>query len=620
MTNGTKEDGEVDEEGGGKKRGQTSSAVEREDDHPHPSTSGKTPQLRPSPPTLKKPAAPSAASPTAGKKRKRTRSPSPDLSAPQSSSPRKRTSSSFSASFGYDSDSSTYSSTYSTTSSNAGLSAAAIVRNYDAREIPRDMLEVLQKEVGLKNVKVKEEGGTGKKKTGAGAGGRKTRSFGRLKFDKDFPPVRHGDVLEVKTATSGKGGCYFVVEDVRASEQDIWQRLDKNGNQTTQSGALLINGSWLYSRADFYSRHQDSAWKDRVYAMGPQERVKSDHIDWRPQSMIKSKGAENPYLRRLLPRCSSSRNLSLPFRTFSLLDLQPCPCPAAALKTPSSAFSTPADPLVPDFFFGLGALPGAEGRMREYGPLANVREGKEGGRKKDGRRGTAYVRATFTLQKQGEIEEEEGEAKVEGGGNGKKGGNGKGRKKMKKEKVWPLEFTHHSASRKPYNPRHTQVFSRSSNTWFETRELLEGEHYEPVVVATSSSGKKGKKDNDLADPSSLSLESRLSTLASSTIYRGGANGLTGNAYLVTRASSLLSLLFPSSSPAIPPPSALTSDARSTLEHESETLLSSAQEWEKQVEDRVKGVKEGKGLEVEWRRRGEPPEGCGWVDPETGKRC
>lgn len=125
---------------------------------------------------------------------------------------------------------------------------------------------------------------------------------------------------------------------------------------------------------------------------------------------------------------------------------------------------------------------------------------------------------------------------------------------------------------------------------------------------------------------------RLAQLADSKIVRGGAFGLTGNAYIVTRAENLAYLLDGVESDIalrVQPPQIwhveeeslkATSSDRVNLLVEARWLLDFARMWKDEVDRRVKGVQEGQGLGSEWRKTGDEklPKGCEWVCPSSGK--
>lgn len=200
------------------------------------------------------------------------------------------------------------------------------------------------------------------------------------------------------------------------------------------------------------------------------------------------------------------------------------------------------------------------------------------------------------------------------------------------------DFTRHSLDRKPYNPRNVQHYSRSAKTWYEVRELKENNHVrrapapDPVKPATTkesssharlspSLGEYFPPSQSKATASSSSsaddLVQRLTALSTQPTVRGGAYGLIGNSYLVVRATELLSLLSPSSSSnsssSSSSPSFSPVDPAATRA-EASMLLSSFSKWERLVQDRVDGVRDGNGLAKEWRGREEAGEGKRWVCP------
>ncbi|GAA5900251.1 hypothetical protein JCM6882_002287 [Rhodosporidiobolus microsporus] len=554
--------------------------------------------------------------------------------------------------------------------------AAKKQRHYAALDVGEKTRRKLEADSSA-DAKARAEG----RKVVGGAGGGGTKGYKKMKLDQDAPEsVRLGDVVEIKTSIRGKGGWYLAVEDIRVltadldpsapstpAEQDPASSPTKAAKKLSSSSAkIYVKGSWLYSREDLRGFHSgmgsNNAWINPSYPMGPNERVKTDHVDWRAQTMLRSKAPETLYIfDDHYPAAppgrdhSSPHPLSTPYLTSALHALQPSPYAAPALTTPSAApsLSSGAQPSVPDYFFGVGAAKGAEGRGREK--LDSVERGRGGVKRGgDGRRGTAYVRAAFSFRRQEEVvapadeeEEEQGEGEQEGK---KAKGKAKGKGK-KREKVWPLEFTRHSLSSTPYNPRRVQRFSRKAQKWFNVKDLLEGGHYgaDPGAAPASSSAaaggsgakgkakaqkEKAKEKKDKGKENDDSLPARLARLAASPIVRGGAYGLIGNSYLVTRASAL-SLRLPDGPR--PGEAALLEDEGDNvvfafrfvagleeLEAEGERLVESYGEWERGVKERVEGTGEGKGLAREWRGTGEEApgeeggEGGRWLCPESGE--
>ncbi|GAA5840733.1 hypothetical protein JCM9279_001200 [Rhodotorula babjevae] len=92
----------------------------------------------------------------------------------------------------------------------------------------------------------------------------------------------------------------------------------------------------------------------------------------------------------------------------------------------------------------------------------------------------------------------------------------------------------------------------------------------------------------------------LHELARRSIMRGGAYGLTGNAYLVDRATFLATYLRRSG----PDADELTPEAREELWDEARALLESAAEWDAEVLRRVRGEGGAAALAPEWRSDGD----------------
>lgn len=188
-------------------------------------------------------------------------------------------------------------------------------------------------------------------------------------------------------------------------------------------------------------------------------------------------------------------------------------------------------------------------------------------------------------------------------------------------------FNRHSISRSPYDPQHVQHYSPFARTWYSTSELEKHDHvvalsrgnelaqlmdgpddsddsdFEAPVASSSkrtlgstatSPKKKPRFDNTLdAFLTRVRADDRpLGQLAASSIVRGGAYGLIGNAFLVQKARDLL----------------LDEAFDPDDDDEAQEYVNGWEEWKKVVASRVK---RGKG-------DGKPPKGHVWACPKTGK--
>ncbi|GJN87633.1 hypothetical protein Rhopal_000588-T1 [Rhodotorula paludigena] len=319
---------------------------------------------------------------------------------------------------------------------------------------------------------------------------------------------------------------------------------------------------------------------------------------------------------------------------------------------------------VPPYLFGVTALPDSRllaGGAPPDEPVPKKKRGVDGVRGVPYVRVAFTFNEQEDREEEEELERD-GYGTPRGSGSAGSGGvKGKGKGKKKGKKIRPLTFTPHSTHGTPYDPRVVQHYSRDTQTWHNVTDLLAGKHYrtEPAVGAPkpvsalkhgadgSDADKRRKSVNfeldlptsrtpsrsnaspnstatprangstasvrsaastsqttlasgSIAGGSSPSLSQELSTLANSHIVRGGAYGLTGNAYLVTRAAALVPLL---ASPASGPEAA----------DEARALLKSASAWSAEVERRARNHAEGNRLANCWRSKG--TEGLRQVEEE-----
>lgn len=179
-------------------------------------------------------------------------------------------------------------------------------------------------------------------------------------------------------------------------------------------------------------------------------------------------------------------------------------------------------------------------------------------------------------------------------------------------------FNKHGLSRTPYNPRNVQVYYGKTGRWYNVQELRKGGHFTAPSNARSfvdledssdsdsdmtdydcppSAKGKGKalpkkKKKKVKVKAEIDTRSAVTRLAKSEMIRGGAYGLIGNSYLVTRANELIKIIEDGE------------EELEAVEKEMEELLADEREWKEGVERRKE-----LGLEA-----GEAPEGCRWQCP------
>ncbi|BGP30959.1 hypothetical protein JCM10296v2_002721 [Rhodotorula toruloides] len=475
----------------------------------------------------------------------------------------------------------------------------------------------------------------------------------------DNASIRIGEIIELqRTGVRWLGA----VEQIRA----LTSNLSLAGGRPQATGVSL-QISWLYSREDLLGLNLPNAdaWQVPSAIMGPSERVKTSHKDWYHDTWLKSRNSELVYLfddsyPAEPPNGDTSPHPLCPYRTDTLLNLTPSGYAVPALSTPTStsrhAFHSQTQ--IPPYFFGVSAISPFKDEER---PLR-----LHGGR--DGVPQVPYVRTAFSFEPQFEHNSDEEEMESEVGSvaaSAKK--KGKGKSKRREKKVWPMQFVPHSTDDDPYNPRCVQHFSRAAGMWYNVDDLLKAKKYRKVKFGTNGSSEPSHKANtqsftfelpertasrlskhtstsesatassstDDFNPRNAStpeVMARLAQLADSKIVRGGAFGLTGNAYLVTRAENIAHLLDDVESDiglrvqksqvemVEREGWAATSSDRVNLLGEGRLLLEAAKAWRDEVDRRVKGVQEGKGLAMEWKRSGDEklPSGCEWICPKSGK--
>ncbi|BGP23635.1 hypothetical protein JCM10295v2_002536 [Rhodotorula toruloides] len=436
-----------------------------------------------------------------------------------------------------------------------------------------------------------------------------------------------------------------------------------------QATGVSLQVSWLYSREDFIackgSGNEADAWQVPSAIMGPSERVKTSHKDWYHHTRLKSSTAETVYLfddsyPAEPPNGSASPHPLCAYRTDTLLNLTPSGYAVPALSTPTatSKHAFHNQTTVPPYFLGVSAI----SPFKDDEPPLRLHGGR------DGVPQVPYVRTAFAFEPQFEHNSDEEEMESEAGSVAasvrKKA---KGKAKRRQKKIWPMQFVPHSVNNDPYNPRDVQHYSRAAGKWFAVADLLKNKGYRKIKSAKVSSAEPSHKakaqaftfdlpertasrlskhtstsestaasysTDDFNPRNSLEPEvmARLSHLADSKIVRGGAFGLTGNAYLVTRAENIAYLLNGVDKPIAQRVQKTqielvqreswraSASYRANVLAEGRKLLEDAKSWRDEVDQRIKGVQEGKGLGAEWRRTGDEnlPSRCEWICPETGE--
>lgn len=167
-------------------------------------------------------------------------------------------------------------------------------------------------------------------------------------------------------------------------------------------------------------------------------------------------------------------------------------------------------------------------------------------------------------------------------------------------------FNKHSTSRKPYNPANVQLYGADTQTWYDVADLQKGQHFvkqalnnakvfKDILSDSDDEDEQGEEEQEGAavDSAMKGVKKELTALAGEQIKRGGAFGLIGNSYLVTRAGELLEV-------------AKDAEGGGGWADEGRRLVREAKEWEEEVARRKKkGMKDGK-----------PPKECEWVLPRA----
>ncbi|GAA5961427.1 hypothetical protein JCM8115_003446 [Rhodotorula mucilaginosa] len=465
--------------------------------------------------------------------------------------------------------------------------------------------------------------------------------------DVDRGPLGVGDVVKLRPS-GGSDSWLAVIERISAKKEEV--KLGEGDNRH-ESNFVGIQLSWLYARTDFENVHPSNpAWKGPCKVMGPNERVKTDHTDWNHQSMVLSKDPELVYVfddsyPGIPP--NDTQPSKHPLSLFSIDALHPLapsiyswPALEALSRRSRTIAPITAQRKIPSYFFGVSALPTIDPLLPEEETSGKPKKLNDG---KDGVAGIPYVRVGFAFKPLpkitngglGDEEEEGGEEATpdEGSSPKKKKKGGKGRRKSTAKdsarKVWPLKFAEHSFSNQPYNPRNVQHYSRARGTWYDVSDLGELLRYYsnfPEEYREYEAAREKPDDQQPAfsldldaptfDPSVAritTLVEKLGHLADDKIVRGGAYGLTGNAYLVIQAGELHERL--TDSAAAPPMEYDADDVDAAR-----AILADAVAWREEVSRRVKGVQEGRRLAKEWRSLGDEdlPYGHEWLCPESGE--
>ncbi|GAA6034434.1 hypothetical protein JCM8097_002723 [Rhodosporidiobolus ruineniae] len=487
--------------------------------------------------------------------------------------------------------------------------------------------------------------------------------------------IKVGDVVQVI-----QPGEYAQVEKIRVPRDDLdnppsWLddsvAVDDEGTtkRSTRSGCFEV--TYFHPLSSFEQQYDpDGAFTEQCKVLGPNELVKTAHRDWKAARALVADASDS----RIYcfddgypaspPSASkpSTHPLSL-YSTATLSVLCPSPYALPALISPTHHPPTALD----TYFFGVGSgLDGAEGRSQDAEQLA-------GG--KDGRRGTPWVRTAKRRRKKrkkGKGGYREKREKVQPltfnlhstsrrpydprkpqvfsphakrwydvedllkgghytlGGSASAGAAGGDKGKGKAKEQDEVDFFRPSSSgqgRNPSSARQTSPAPSDGSSASDSSSFSLASTF-----STAQAAKAGPSRSATANGASTSTDAdevidQLKALAASTIKRGGAHGLTGNAYLVTRAAELVALLSPPA-PALmssvskmlapPLPLNLTPAARFNALTSARAILIDARRWERGVRDRVEGAGEGKGLGKEWRATAEPGRGRRWACPETGR--
>ncbi|BGP69251.1 hypothetical protein NBRC10513v2_002594 [Rhodotorula toruloides] len=449
-----------------------------------------------------------------------------------------------------------------------------------------------------------------------------------------------GEIVELQR-TSGR--WLGAVEQIRALTSD----LSLAGGRPQATGVSL-QISWLYSREDLLGLNLPNAdaWQVPSAIMGPSERVKTSHKDWYHHTWLKSRNSELVYLfddsyPAEPPNGDTSPHPLCPYRTDTLLNLTPSGYAVSALSTPTatSRHAFHSQTQVPPYFFGVSAISPFKDEERPWRLY--------GGR--DGVPQVPYVRTAFSFEPQIEHNSDEEEMESEVGSvaaSAKK--KGKGKSKRREKKVWPMQFVPHSTDDDPYNPRCVQHFSRAAGMWFNVDDLLKAKKYRKIKSGKAASNEPSDKARaqaftlDLPERTASRWSKHTSTSESATASSSTddfnprnasvpevmarlaqlADSKINIAHLLDDVESDIGLRVQKFQVEMVQREGwnATSSDRVNLLGEGRLLLEAAKAWREEVDRRIKGVEEGKGLAMEWKRTGDEklPSGCEWICPKSGK--
>ncbi|KAK4331813.1 hypothetical protein RTBOTA2_001301 [Rhodotorula toruloides] len=341
------------------------------------------------------------------------------------------------------------------------------------------------------------------------------------------------------------------------------------------------------------------------------------------------------------PNGDTSPHPLCPYRTDTLLNLTPSGYAVSALSTPTatSRHAFHSQTQVPPYFFGVSAISPFKDEERPWRLY--------GGR--DGVPQVPYVRTAFSFEPQIEHNSDEEEMESEVGSvaaSAKK--KGKGKSKRREKKVWPMQFVPHSTDDDPYNPRCVQHFSRAAGMWFNVDDLLKAKKYRKIKSGKAASNEPSDKARaqaftlDLPERTASRWSKHTSTSESATASSSTddfnprnasvpevmarlaqlADSKINIAHLLDDVESDIGLRVQKFQVEMVQREGwnATSSDRVNLLGEGRLLLEAAKAWREEVDRRIKGVEEGKGLAMEWKRTGDEklPSGCEWICPKSGK--
>ncbi|GAA5998787.1 hypothetical protein JCM5350_002963 [Sporobolomyces pararoseus] len=450
------------------------------------------------------------------------------------------------------------------------------------------------------------------------------------------------------------------------TDEDGRPIITKGGKVSRTVSKLYVKVGWLYAKKDFRDMRDDwKAFREQAQVMGPNERVKTDSTDWDVQTNLILH--HRPELIYLYDDCypapnASGKTSAHPLDFFSTSKLEPlCTSdyaklafttrmatdpPGSARKPIRSRGDQSAYYVLPYFYFGVtstDSLP-PTGRLRRPLPPSQRPPLPEelfanGSNIKDGLQEITYVRTAYSWTHQPPSEGSGDQLSEEDKRVWKKLREDKNDREPKK--LWPLTFSLHSDPPKPYDPLSIQHYSRKARKWYDITDLhrLRSYRVQPedeesgasqlsisAVNSNGNSEEEGGSQSVLAralledsDPSSDEEQASYNSAknksevdmilkplieaAKSPIVRGASYGLTGNCYLVSRASWLLHYYngAPSTSqPLLPCPEDLLS-APTPFEwiQKSQDLSLQLDMWEDGIEARTTGEGQGEGLKQAW---------------------